>query len=88
MPRYKVSKKHLLIAFAFAGEWALAFAYAKRFANALADANYAFADAEYPPRVRELQNHLNLLEGDMRHVRSRLRTIEAEHGRPVSSVDD
>lgn len=86
----KVTKRHLLIAFALAGEWVLAFAFAKKFANALADAHYAdaFADAPYPPRQRELQNHLNLLEYDVRDVNRRLRSIEAEHGRLRPTTDD
>lgn len=74
----KLHKKHLLIAFAFASEWVLAFAFAKKFANAIADANYelAFADADMAdvPRLRSLER--------------RVRSLEVEHGRPWPTADD
>lgn len=41
----KQTKKHLLITGALAVEWALAFAFAKHFANAVADANWQVANA-------------------------------------------
>lgn len=54
---YRPTKKHLLIAFALASEWALAFAFAKRLANAVAD-----LDADAFEQINRLRERTSMLE--------------------------
>lgn len=83
----KPQKKHLLIALAFAAEWTIAFAFAKRFANALADANYELAIADAKEDIAFANaNKLNLLDYGQRDHERRLTTVERAHG--WSPLDD
>lgn len=66
-----IKVKHLLSAVAFAGEWALAFAVAKRLANAVDDYADAFAE----------------LADAFADAKSRICTLEFAHGLRWSETD-
>lgn len=83
--RLQSHKAQIAVALALAAEWALAFAFAKRFADAIAYANVELEDV---PRLRELEARVAVLEDDhglprpTPHdpPRRRSRTVEGSRG--------
>ena len=71
----KDTKRHLLIAGALALEWLLAFAFARKFAHAVADAN-AHTDSVSDYWV----NRFNLVDHEVRMNGHRLTALEEGHG--------